>query len=176
MSCKTQFLQLFRRMLQCCLVDEKTLAILAAFSFLSELFLNILEFCGYERKNVSLLSKQLFTLSGKNHHICSHQPCKRCQKNNPATNPMLFSMLNNGWRKPMNLWANGLYSHLSAHILRTHCPFSSSFTAHILSALCVCMYPFLRVYMHAKWQLNTRWLNPSSWWLSFRILIFNKSK
>lgn len=68
------------------------------------------------------------------------------RKNHPATNPLLFSMLNNGWRKPMNPWANGLYSHLSAHILLTHRPFPLSSAAHILTVLCACAC--LSLYSH----------------------------
>lgn len=107
---------------------------------------------------------KVFILSRKNPPICSHQPCKRCQKNHPVTNPLLFSMLNNGWRKPMNPWANGFYSRLSARILLRHCPFSSSPATHILSALCVCVRAHARanIYMHTDGQLNARWLNPSS--------------
>lgn len=68
------------------------------------------------------------------------------RKNHPATNPLLFSMLNNGWRKPMNPWANGLYSHLSAHILLTHRPSPLSSAAHILTVLCACAC--LSLYSH----------------------------
>lgn len=68
------------------------------------------------------------------------------RKNHPATNPLLFSMLNNGWRKPMNPWANGLYSRLSAHILLTPRPFPSSSAAHILTVLCACAC--LSLYSH----------------------------
>lgn len=71
---------------------------------------------------------------------CSHQPCKRCQNNHPATNPLLFSVLNNGWRKPMNPRANGLYSRLGARVRLTHRPLASSSSTHTLKVhfVCVC--------------------------------------
>lgn len=103
----------------------------------------------FEReKKKSFSSVKTKCLSWAVRIICSRQPCKRCQKNHPATNPLLFSMLNNGWRKPMNPWANGLYSRLSARIRLTHRPFPSSSTTHTLSALCVCVSVSAGLYAH----------------------------
>lgn len=91
--------------------------------------------------------------------VCSRQPCQHCQKNHPATNPPLSSMLNNGWRKPTNPRANGLYSRLSARILTdaSSIPLTllyTHFKCTLYASVYVCVSMSACVYMRTSWHLK----------------------